>query len=609
MKRHSSKELFKKGLWDIGGALDEMNSPGEAPERNVIECVNWKVHKDGKSRIKRPGCDAFDAIYSFGSDAVRGIFDYRDSGGSAMCAVATDKKVFVYDPDVPDWTEVYSQAGAIGRAVKFVAFESGRPLVTGYDTNLSIEAATSHILGIVAPTSTCTVADEGTAGNPDGAYKYLITYQRSSNYPCESNPSDESLEVDVTTHKIDLTAIPTSSDSKVNARRIYRTTAGGAIFYWLADIADNTTTVYEDNIADGSLGDEVSYDRGPPPAADFIEIWDNRAWFAVSSENKVYFCNSGEAEEMADANFIQVKARESDNITGLKAFGDRLYVFKNKSKHIIEKVGTSSYVMTELKDNIGCDALGSVAVMQELMLWKSKYGIEVFNGYRQMRPIVSSFVQRTIDTINNTYLDKIYGTINEKETEYWLSIPTGAATEPNEIIVLDIEKGVISGIYDFHKDITALYNIRDGSENLVLISGSSDGNIYKHGDSYYDDDGTAISAKFRTPWIRINGGRDIWNILRRLFVKYVSPKDKDITLNIYSNFAATATVTITLSGVTLTGDVDIRNEIIRRVNVGVHGTNLCFEFINNDKIAGDCRVIGFDAYFKSKWWRHDITGE
>lgn len=609
MKKHSSKELFKKELWDMGGTLDEMNSPGEAPEKNVIECVNWKVHKDGKSRIKRPGCGAFDAIYNFGSDAVRGIFDYRDSSGNAMCVVATDKKIFVHNPTGPSWAEVYSQVGAIGKPVKLVAFESGRPLVVGYDDNLSIEATTSHTLGIVAPTSTCTVADEGSAGNPDGAYRYVITYQRSGNFPCESNPSAESAEVVVVTNKIDLTAIPVSPDSKVNARRIYRTVADGAIFFWLADIADNTTTVYEDNIHDDSLGDEVSYDRGPPPTADFMEIWDNRAWYAVASDNKLYFCNTGEAEEMAAKNLIQVKARESDNITGIKAFGDRLYVFKNKSKHVVEKVGDSSYIMTELKDKIGCDAPGSVAIMQELMIWKSKYGIEVFNGYRQFRPIVSSLTQRTIDSINNAHLDKIYGTVNEKETEYWLSIPTAAATEPNEVIVFDIEKGLISGIYDFHKDLTALYNIRDGDENLILMSGSSDGNIYKHGESYYDDAGTAISAHFRKPWIQINGEREIWNTLRRIFIKYVSPEEKDITLKIYSNFDATAAVTITLSGVTLAGDVDIRNEILRRINTHIKGSHVCFEFINNDKIAGACRVIGLDAYFKDKWWKHDITGE
>lgn len=51
-----------------------------------------------------------------------------------------------------------------------------------------------------------------------------------------------------------LTGIPVSPDALVTTRRIYRTEANGSTFKVVADINDNTTTVYTDNVADGSLG-------------------------------------------------------------------------------------------------------------------------------------------------------------------------------------------------------------------------------------------------------------------------------------------------------------------------------------------------------------------
>lgn len=62
-----------------------------------------------------------------------------------------------------------------------------------------------------------------------------------------ATPTDQSVNV----------TIPVSSDRRVIARRIYRTVSGeteSQRAFLVAEIADNTTTVYNDNIADGSLG-------------------------------------------------------------------------------------------------------------------------------------------------------------------------------------------------------------------------------------------------------------------------------------------------------------------------------------------------------------------
>ncbi len=58
------------------------------------------------------------------------------------------------------------------------------------------------------------------------------------------------------TGQINLTNIPTGA-SGTTGRRIYRTVLGGSQKKLVATIADNTTTSYTDNVADGSLGADI----------------------------------------------------------------------------------------------------------------------------------------------------------------------------------------------------------------------------------------------------------------------------------------------------------------------------------------------------------------
>ena len=750
MKRHSVKGLYKYpgGVWFLGGSLNEVDPPGEAPLGDIIKGKNWRVDRDGKSKIKRLGCEKYETTYNFLGEAVRGIFDFRDENNVQHIIVVTEKKIWVYNTGTPAWTQVYSQATALTRPVKLVAFESGRPIIVGFDKNLTIEPTAAYQLGMDPPSTACVAAEStwganlvinggfdsdtvgwsavdctlasiaggqagncleitrtgadyqiamqsitvipgktyklegyvksGTSGNENykfgiqdtthstwihnvtdgqssgdwvkhsyqftapagcvlitiqlvkesatagtmlfdeitlqesagsnlnGKYSYFVTFYRSGNYPCESNPSPESNSITVVNGTIALSDIPISSDPKCNARRIYRCKDGGAIFYWTADISDNTTTTYQDNIHDDSLTTEISYDRGVPTVGDDVEVWDNRLWIIVASENRVYFTNTGTAEEMKSSNQIPLKAQAPDNLQGLKAYGGSLYLFKRKNWFRIDAVGIASYAVSQMKERTGTDAPASVAVAEDVMIWKSLHGIEVFNGYQLYRPILSEKVERTLASVNKSKVEFSFGEINEKYGEYFLSIPTGSSTEPNKVIVFNYRKPTFD-IFEYAKNITALYNTRDGSQNLILTAGTSDGKFYTL-DKGYTDDGSTICSDFMLAWMPISG-REIWNILRRIFVKYILNENANLTMKVYSNFKSTPELTVNLPGTTLVGDVEIRNEIVRRVNAAVRGTHISFEFINNETLTTELRVIGFDMYFKKRIWKKDITGE
>lgn len=601
----SAQGLHRFPFSSFGGTLNELSPATDVSDDQVIKCTNFKLHEDRVSRQKRLGYSKFDAFYDFGGLPIRGLFDYWNESGVNVYVVITSKKIFSRTAGAGSWTEIYSQTDPLLFPLKPIVYLKERPIVVGFDTNRLVESATTYGLGIVEPTSTPTLS-EGAAGALTGTFKYVVTYLRSGNFQVESNPSSESSPITVSAKKINLSAIPVSSDPKVDKKRIYRTTEGGAIFFWVEDIL-NATTTYEDNITE--LGDEVSYDRYPPPVAIFAEVWDDRVWFVPKSyRNQLHFTNKGSAEEMAYDNIIQVKGQDSDEIMALKAYSNDLYIFKHKSTWKLVKIGDSSYELVELPFKVGTDSPASVAVCGGLLTWKSKRGIEVFNGESLFNPPITEFIPETLKSINEAAVANSFGEANQKHNEYWLAVPTGASTEPNLVIRFNYFKGEIDR-YSFAKNLTAMHNIRDANSALQFITGSSGGNLYTQ-DSGYTDDGTAISANFMLKqFCCLSGDKGVWNSLRRMFANYICPTNNSITMKIYINQKKTAVLSKSLAGNTPSDSDEARKVILKRVNLGLSCAYFCLEYVNNETALGEIRVLPPDLYFLIKFWKTDVKAD
>lgn len=104
------------------------------------------------------------------------------------------------------------------------------------------------------PSSVPTLA-QGTAGSLGvGLYSYKITYTSAFG---ETEPSDASANFATGNGGILLTNIPISLNPETHHRKIYRTTSGGSVYLFVAELFENTTTIYQDHIADGSIGPAV----------------------------------------------------------------------------------------------------------------------------------------------------------------------------------------------------------------------------------------------------------------------------------------------------------------------------------------------------------------
>lgn len=105
---------------------------------------------------------------------------------------------------------------------------------------------------VATPSTPVTLAAGSTSGALGGGnYSYKVTFVTAYG---ESDGSPVSANQTTTSGSINVSAIPVSTEQNVIARNLYRTTSGGGSWLFLDTIADKTTLVYTDVIADGSLG-------------------------------------------------------------------------------------------------------------------------------------------------------------------------------------------------------------------------------------------------------------------------------------------------------------------------------------------------------------------
>jgi len=150
-------------------------------------------------------------------------------------------------------------AGAMGNVNLGSHYYKITHVISGTEYNgtaqsLSISSAILSTAQRAAPT----VAMAGVAGNVDnGAHYYKITFIING---AEYNGTAETVSISVadksTDGQVSLTGVPVGP-AGTTARNIYRTEADGVTLKYLAQIADNTTTTYTDNIADSSLTDTI----------------------------------------------------------------------------------------------------------------------------------------------------------------------------------------------------------------------------------------------------------------------------------------------------------------------------------------------------------------
>ena len=245
--------------------------------------------------------------------------------------------IYSYEDTWLGWTQdvsVAEVAVASDATKRFVFIGTDKPRITNnfvFDDpspGTSLPPA-SYILGISKPPATPTVAVNG-AGVLTGAYVWVYTYVRkwSDGTTDEGPPSTPSAVLNPASQKVDVTmsnaGAPVFADYGITHKRIYRSLSGvaGATFNFVAEVTV-ATTLYQDNIADTALGEQIESTLylAPPDGATGAIFLQNGVT-AMFNGNVLYLSEPYRAHAYPLANQYTVNF----DIVGLGHFGTTVVV-------------------------------------------------------------------------------------------------------------------------------------------------------------------------------------------------------------------------------------------------------------------------------------------
>lgn len=401
-----------------------------------------------------------------------------------------------------------------------------------------------------------------------------------------------------TIQEITLTYLPVSADSQVTARKIYRTIVNGTDFYYLTTINDNVTTTMVDNMPDSYLGALLETDRDVMPNGEFSAWWEDRLW--VTGDDIIYYSALRYPEHFSlSTRYLTIqKGTPNDEITGLKAYKDSLYVFRKKSIYAIQKT-TLGYGVYLVCQDSGCRASSSIVEVNSLLMFVSDRGIEIFNGVDVYPVCPSDIIERTIGAISSATYKYITAVHHKQFYEVWFTVPDSSVT-----IVYHYPTNEFY-FFTFYKTISCMASVFDANGKRVTKVGTRDGYLDLT-ESGYRDNTTAITAIYRKGWLSTVGYNDV----RRLDVEYEIPTGMALTSNVYVNFDKDAARTDTHAGATLDStDIELRRPIYDFSELGQRAKYFSVELTNAENLGGELKINDIKLYHRDRSTKGRVVGD
>ena len=344
--------------------------------------------------------------------------------------------------------------------------------------------------GIDAPTANPTAADNGAGTMGVGTYQYRITFRnQTTGQRSNGNPTAASVTI-IASRQVRVSSIPTSSDTQVSRREVWRTQAGGVQFFLLATISDNTTTTYDDNTADASLGSTALPTDNTPPDDRYRAVagpyYGRAFWARININGQRGRCAySASGRPGSDVGFLDV-TNDDDPTQELVLWNGSLWAFTES--RLFQILGTDEpFTYREAQGAPGTVDPESVCATPYGIVYKANDGLRLFNGAASRiigeESVVLLFRGETLEGISSlgTAVAHAYG-----RDEYFVS--DGTVT-----LAVNVSDGTWRNV---GVACTALF-YEDDTGKLIASIGAKV--LLFEEVSVLTDDGTAISFEVETP--------------------------------------------------------------------------------------------------------------
>lgn len=372
--------------------------------------------------------------------------------------------------------------------------------------------------GVYPATTTMTVATAPTGSALSGEFRYAMTNVNSNLVESDLSPLTTTLTVAVQNGR--LTNIPVAPQSHgVSTRRLYRTESSGVVFKRLATLNDNTTTTYDDAILDASLGATAPTDQGVPPLYSAIVYCLNRLFAIDPSTGFVHYSEVNEPYTWKATSFIPPSDLASDIAKSLSVYDNSLIIGCEKSVHILympsatptdwrlikskSQFGNKSpfvnldYNNKQLFSGMQNGKLAGFAALSGDTTEPSSTLLTISSAGGETK---SERIEPDVFDMVESFVGNFSGVVFKNKA--YIAVTKGSAqTTNNRVYCMDFS---ISRPNKNQKEVwvpfsgwnAAQFTIYDGQ--LYFISSTTNGHVYKHDPTIYNDDGAAINSYFWT---------------------------------------------------------------------------------------------------------------
>lgn len=509
-------------------------SPTSAPytDNTLSVALNTDLTDDALTK-KRNGYIPINTT-PWGTRKIRHGFEYRKSTG------VFENLIYGEDSPTTGTSGVFARMAGVAAPVNILTglADGLKPSIVQFRTlafvfngtdDFLYDGTTTRQIGITAPTNAATlntlINGELTESSP---YLFTYTYYNSVT-GAESSPAPPSATITTGTAaanqdgvRINITAGDATTADTI---RIYRTVAGGSVFY-LDGTATIAATTYDSVVADSSLGIELEPDNSRLPAkARYAVVLDNRVFVAgfANNPNRIQFSKIGQEgakpESFQAADFVDCNLNDGDKIIGLGIANNAVLVLKERSVGKLtpiqfnsggtERSGSRKYLYEQLSGEVTGVSHHTLTSVDIFAVWLGRddiYGTDGAQIYRFGRRIL-----KTYRSLNFTQAYK-WSVVNKITTQQLIfSVARANESEPDFQLVGHYRNfpKVAWTYYGPHLFDIANYPglkagclfqaTENGSRVYYFGSSNAEGIIYKL-DTGGNDNGKGIYWDVRLPW-------------------------------------------------------------------------------------------------------------
>lgn len=410
------------------------------------------------------------------------------------------------------------------RKPRFAVLNQWIVMTNSPDRNLVIDPeGTVRPLVPIPPTHGPTmVAGSGTGLT--GAYLYKASFIISNSdgdLLIESPLSPPSTSVTLANKDASLSDIQVSADT-ISARRIYRSLAGGTLFFHVMDLNGNTATALLENKADATVSllpaatDILLTPPGTLPGFHMKDIvqWKSRLW-GVSDDptqiDTIYISETNKVYAWPNSIVAYPTGQDSQGVVKLIARKNQLGILKRNGLWQVAGSSSSTGISTSnisvaqvVYEKAGCVAPDSALVISDTAYWLGKDGVYTWSD-EGVRNISNGFVAPWFhsDTyFNRSRFPNAFAKYNELRNSYELHLAAAGATTENRWVSFNISNGKWYGPH-LTGALTPTHGGwgQDSNGLPIVIVGGSDGVLYTgNSSSYLDGASTAIAMDIYGPW-------------------------------------------------------------------------------------------------------------